>query len=206
MPSFQASLDNQAQDLKKPRRSDRISSQTEAKAVTTPVKNTYLPTPLTHHESTATDIQKDVTVTPPEGRHTPASDEHPVYSSPPGDTQALSQFVYPPRAFADDVEDEAAEGVWGYLIPLDDKHSSALVLRKRTGCEPAEPGKKSDVIKTVLKNSLKTPSNSTPMTKGSPILPPGGYLIGRHPECGMLQFFAWCKIRYELTSKYRSGS
>lgn len=191
VPSSQASLDNQAQDLKKPRRSDRISSQTEARTATTPVKNTYLPTPLTHHESTATDIQKDVTATPPEGRHTPASDELPVFSSPPGDTQALSQFVYPPRAFADDVEDEAAEGVWGYLIPLDDKHSNALVLRRRNGCQPAEIGKTSETIKTIAKNNLTTPSNSTPATaKGSPILPPGGYLIGRHPECGMLQSFA----------------
>ena len=82
-----------------------------------------------------TDIQKAVTVTP-EGRRTASSEDHlPVFSSPPGDTQALSQFVYPPRAFADDVEDEAAEGVWGYLIPLDDTVGQSLVLKKRNNCE-----------------------------------------------------------------------
>jgi len=64
-------LDSQLQDTKKPRRrSQRISSQIKANAEATPVENTYLPTPLTHHDSTATDFRKDLTATP-EGRHSP---------------------------------------------------------------------------------------------------------------------------------------
>lgn len=172
------SLDNQAQDPKKPRRrSERISSQVTA----TPVEKTYLPTPLTHHDSTATDLYKDVTATP-EGRHTPASE---IFSSPPGDTQALSQFVYPPRAFADDVEDEATEGVWGYLIPVDNV-GKPLVLRKRNNCETS-PCTKPAKTKTATSNkSTKSQSKSLKKrdSKDSPALPPSGYLIGRHPECG----------------------
>src|SRR5436190_8678185 len=125
---------NQSQDLKKPRRSPRISSQSQ---LTKP----YLPSPLTHQESTETELHKEATVTPPEGRpsqlrhHSPVSAETMMpFSSPPGDTQALSQFVYPPRALADDVEDEAAEGVWGYLIPLDARFGNALVLKRRENC------------------------------------------------------------------------
>ncbi|KAL2837514.1 cytochrome P450 [Aspergillus pseudoustus] len=152
---------------KKPRRSQRISSQQQSQ---TPVIQNYLPTPLTHHDSTATDVRKDVTATPPSQarRRSPSdSDIYQALSSPPGDTQALSQFVYPPRAFADDVEDEAAEGVWGYLIPLDDKVRDSLVLRKRDSCEDGS-------IKKSAQKTSKTPSRR-----------PGGYLVGRHPECDL---------------------
>jgi len=100
-------------------------------------------------------------------------DQTPISSEPPEDTQpedtqAFSQFVYPPRAFADEVEDEKAEGVWGYLIPLDDAVQSALPLTKRDSCEG--PRNKGD--KGQGRNGKKG------------ICRPGGYLIGRHPECG----------------------
>ncbi|KAJ5674848.1 serine/threonine-protein kinase chk2 (cds1) [Penicillium maclennaniae] len=133
-----ASIDADSSDLKKPRRSQRISSQQET--LETPVDRDYLPTPLTDARSTATDIPNEVTATPPDSpsHHRQQSPTHVNFSqglsSPPGDTQALSQFVYPPRAFADEVEDESGEGVWGYLIPLDDKVSAAFVLKKRDGC------------------------------------------------------------------------
>ncbi|KAL1983921.1 hypothetical protein VTN96DRAFT_9774 [Rasamsonia emersonii] len=181
------SLDNDSQDQKKPRRSERISSQSGAKA-TTPVNKTYLPTPLTHHDST-TDVQKEVTATPAEGCHTPTSDEQPpAFSSPPGDTQTLSQFVYPPRGFADEVEDEAAEGVWGYLIPLDDKFGHALVLKKRSSCEPTEPGRSSGRNGNPANKSVKNSQRSgkTTETKISQNFPPSGFLIGRHPECDLV--------------------
>ena len=35
--------------------------------------------------------------------------------------------------------DEEAEGVWGYLIPLDASAGDTLVLRKRTACPAPEP-------------------------------------------------------------------
>ncbi|EEA25857.1 cell-cycle checkpoint protein kinase, putative [Talaromyces marneffei ATCC 18224] len=173
----------------KPRRSERLASQTETTTVAkTPVKNTYLPTPLTHHDSTATDIQKAVTITPEGHRIASPEDSLPVFSSPPGDTQALSQFVYPPRAFADDVEDEAAEGVWGYLIPLDDKAGHALVLKKRNSCDNGSCGQTdreatSSPSRTSKKQS-KTPKKLD--SSKSPAYPPGGYLIGRHPECDLV--------------------
>lgn len=75
------------------------------------------------------------------------------------------------------MEDEAAEGVWGYLIPLNDKVRQTLVLRKRDGCRDGEGKAK----------SAKVPQHQTkdPKSKSSHDLgPPGGYLIGRHPECG----------------------
>ncbi|RJE23273.1 serine threonine-protein kinase Chk2 [Aspergillus sclerotialis] len=174
------SADNRGQDVKKPRRSQRISSQTESQH--TPISQGYLPTPLTNHGSTATDIRDESTATPPRAtsqtRRRSLSNSEPVQasSSPPGDTQAFSQFVYPPRAFADEVENEAAEGVWGYLIPLNDKIKHALVLRKRDGCRNrlgrAKDGK--DALRQT-RDSKDKPSHD----QG----PPSGYLIGRHPEC-----------------------
>lgn len=170
-------MDADSQDLKKPRRSQRISSQQDPQE--TPIDQEYLPTPLTHGHSTATDIRNEVTATPPDSpsRTRPQSSPQPdlsqVVSSPPGDTQALSQFVYPPREFADEVDDEDAEGVWGYLIPLDDKVSGTFVLRKRDSCE-----NRADSAKN--KSAKKSPAH-----KQSSGRAPGGYLVGRHPECGM---------------------
>jgi serine/threonine-protein kinase Chk2 len=172
---FQASVDADS-DLKKPRRSQRISSQQEP--LETPIDRDYLPTPLTDGRSTATDIRNEVTATPPGSPSHPRqqSPNHAEFSqglsSPPGDTQALSQFVYPPRAFADEVEDESAEGVWGYLIPLDDKVSGAFVLKKRDGCAGRDETPKDKSTKRSL--ARKQGNNRAP----------GGYLVGRHPECG----------------------
>lgn len=175
------------QKLQKPRRSDRLASQTGTTAVTkTPVKNNYLPTPLTHHGSAATDIPSAVTTTPEPRPHASPDESLPAFSSQPGDTQALSQFVYPPRAFADDVEDEAAEGVWGYLIPLDDKSGNALVMKKRNSCESGSCAQTTrEATSSPSRSSKKQPKTSkkTESTKSS-AYPPGGYLIGRHPECG----------------------
>ncbi|KAL4761683.1 CAMK family serine/threonine-protein kinase [Aspergillus foveolatus] len=161
--------DRESQDQKKPRRSERISSQQQSQ---TPVIQSYLPTPLTHHDSTATDLRNEMTATPPSQARPPSPSD---LGSPPGDTQALSQFVYPPRAFADDVEDEAAEGVWGYLIPLDDKVRDALVLRKRDGCDAKPTKEQSSKERKSKESSAKHAANRLP----------GGYLIGRHPECDL---------------------
>ncbi|KAL5335244.1 cytochrome P450 [Aspergillus crustosus] len=173
--------DHDQQDQKKPRRSQRISSQQQSQ---TPVIQSYLPTPLTHLDSTATDLRKEITATPPiQARLQSPSDSENIYqslSSPPGDTQALSQFVYPPRAFADEVEDEAAEGVWGYLIPLDDKVQDALVLRKRDSCEDEPSSSKSKPKKASQKQGKDYTTKQVPGRR------PGGYLVGRHPECDLV--------------------
>lgn len=163
----QGNPETDSQDQKKPRRSQRISSQLQLE---TPIDDDYLPTPLTHANSTATDIRKEVTATPPDSpSHAPDFSQN--VSSPPGDTQALSQFVYPPRAFADEVDDESAEGVWGYLLPLDDNVSEPFVLKKRDNC--AERDRKS-----------KSRNGQAP----------GGYLIGRHPECGKHSICDWIEL------------
>ncbi|KAJ6106732.1 hypothetical protein N7512_010249 [Penicillium capsulatum] len=171
-----ASVDADSQDLKKPRRSQRISSQIQPHE--TPIDDEYLLTPLTHANSTATDLRNEVTATPPESpsqgrRRSPSNPEFSqALSSPPGDTQALSQFVYPPRAFADD-EDEDAEGVWGYLLPLDDKVNGAFVLKHRNGC--SGQNEESQERRAKKPESRKSASSR----------PPGGYLVGRHPECDL---------------------
>jgi serine/threonine-protein kinase CHEK2 len=118
-----------------------------------------------------------VTATPPKGRqgqgHQPPSSliEAQGFSSPPQDTQAFSQFPNVPSAFGE-VENEAEEGVWGYLIPLDQKYGKSLVLSKHNTCpnETEQDGSKSE---------------ETPRTKAKAAAA-GGYLIGRHPECGKL--------------------
>ena len=184
------------QDAKKPRRSERISSQLQS----TPLKEngkSYLPSPLTHQASTATEEYKELTASPQPSqlRHrTPplSSPVHPSQglSSPPGDTQALSQFLVPPKSIAYEVEDEEAEGVWGYLVPLDDVFGKTLVCRSRAACPAPYPS--GDFGRGTTKRAKgQTRSNyvkeEIAYEKEKRVLgfPSGGYLIGRHPECGM---------------------
>lgn len=144
----------------------------------------YLPSPLTHEESTATELQNETTVAPFEGRRSQFRHHTPVaelpFSSPPGDTQALSQFVYPPRALADEVDDEAAEGIWGYLIPLDDKFGDPLVLKKRDPCS-SPAGRQANRRNGASRSKRGKTQLETPASQDHT----GGYLIGRHSECGM---------------------
>ncbi|PYH97002.1 serine/threonine-protein kinase Chk2 [Aspergillus ellipticus CBS 707.79] len=177
------STNNDSQFLKKPRRSQRIDSQSKSQAID---NQSYLPTPVTQQHSTTTDVVKEATATPSSPnqmsqRYPPSNSEHSQSSPSPDDTQAFSQFVYPPRAFADEVEDEAAEGVWGYLIPLDDKVRHAMVLRKRGGCE----GRKHSESNA---NSKKGAHKSTDYAdkSGTSFQSPCGYLIGRHHECDLV--------------------
>lgn len=62
--------------------------------------------------------------------------------------------------------------MWGYLIPLDQKYGKSLVLRNRNVCpdETEQDGK-------------GPKEEETPRTRAKGT---GGYLIGRHPECGKL--------------------
>ncbi|BAE60238.1 unnamed protein product [Aspergillus oryzae RIB40] len=178
------STDHDSQDLKKQRRSQRTTDQDQSQ--TTPVNQSYLPTPLTQQNSTTTDVTKEVTASPGASSQvrcqTPLnSDSLQTFSSPPGDTQAQSQFVYPPRAFADEVEDEAAEGVWGYLIPLDEKVRRPLVLRKRDSCEGHADAKSKGKAGKATRRQDKSSED-----KQAKIHPPGGYLVGRHPECDLV--------------------
>lgn len=194
--SVQASAGEKEQDSKKPRRSQRISSQVQ----TTPLDNkSHLPSPLTHQGSTATEDYKELTVSPSEGRpsqirhRTPAasSPPNPGLSSPPGDTQAFSQFPHLKVPLSHEVEDEEAEGVWGYLVPIDSVFGETLVLRTRASCPAPYPDK--DFGKGTKKRgkgaggtNYRKEEVDYEANKRKLGFPSGGYLIGRHPECGKI--------------------
>jgi serine/threonine-protein kinase Chk2 len=80
---------------------------------------------------------------------------------------------------SDDVTNEAEEGVWGYLIPLDQQYGKPLVLRKRNIC-PLPDGTEED-SKDNDKDEDGNANDQETKSKGGSS---GGYLIGRHPECG----------------------
>ena len=169
-------------EVKKPRRSERLSVP-DPKA---PVVKNLLPSPITHQESTdSSQAYKEVTATPPGGRpsqirhRTPdRSPELPsVLSSPPQDTQAFSQFANPKTALSEYVKDEEKEGVWGYLIPLNAEYKEPLILKKRSSC-PEVP------VLDKLGEASDPGSAKKGADAGKEGHASGGYLIGRHPECG----------------------
>ena len=120
----------------------------------------------------------DSTATPPSKARTSPKPEPPQgsRSTPLESTQPLSQFVYPPGAFAEEVHDEEGEGVWGYLLPLDSKIERGLVLKERDGCQRPRSASKAK------SDGDKGPGKSS--EDGNKDGLPGGYLVGRHPECG----------------------
>jgi serine/threonine-protein kinase Chk2 len=175
-------------DPKKPRRSDRHQSPAES------LKNDQLPTPLTNKASNATDERG--TVTPPSQKNSDQSTRNlrspyavSGLSSPPTDTQPFSQFVYPPngaRPYA--VEDEEGEGVWGYLLPVDDASADTFVLRRRTMCPiPGSKIGRTTGTEKVNPKEYKNQEEEYEQAKADGGVVAGGYLIGRHPECGKLQ-------------------
>ena len=151
-----------------------------------------LPSPLTHHESIATEAAPNSRTTTPPSQIQPRSQ---VLSPPslrlsPGNndtqTQPLSQFIYPPIPFSYEVEDEEAEHVWGYLVPLDERSGDTLVLRKRTACSLPKyknVGGRPDSRKRVARDTYEKQELQHEKEKLEEH-PSSGYLIGRHPECG----------------------
>lgn len=211
---MQPSAGENEQDNKKPRRSERISSQVH----NTPLdKKSHLPSPLTHLESTTTEeYKKEGTVSPPDGRpsqirhRTPpvSSPPHPGLTSPPGDTQAFSQFTLRP-GLSHEVEDEEAEGVWGYLVPVDSVFGETLVLKSRNQCPAPFPNddfgkgsKRRGRGATRTMNYAKQEADYEAIKRARGF-PAGGYLIGRHPECGMI--IAIYRFTQRLIAR-RSGS
>ena len=192
-------------DTKKPRRSERISSQTP----TTPLKEkikSYLPSPLTHQESTKSEDYKEVTASPPEGRPSQIRHRTPPISppalhtqglsSPPSDTQAFSQLLKPPERPSWEVDDEQGEGVWGYLVPVDPVFGERLVCRARAACPAPYPssrfGKGAKPRGKAQKESINYLEEEKQYEADKRVLgfPAGGYLIGRHLECGTQIFRA----------------
>ncbi|KAK5936700.1 serine/threonine protein kinase [Knufia obscura] len=206
------------EDIKKPRRSARLSqSPAEApvqqeKKIKTPIGTKPYPSPLTHAESTATTTtvdHQDRTASPPNFKPNQLRDQvtpesSPILtglSSPPQDTQLLSQFVYPPRDLGDELEDE--EGVWGFLIPVDPDVGHKLVMRRRAFC-PA-PTRALEISRNTTKsrkvtnpNGLVEAEQDYEQEKQDVGFPAGGYLIGRHPECDVRLDFGTISNRHCL--------
>lgn len=80
--------------------------------------------------------------------------------------------------------------MWGYLVPLD-KFGETLVLRRRTACSTQGSmkvtgieEKRKDPIENAGDTYLKEEQQFEADKEKT--LPSGGYIIGRHRECGML--------------------
>jgi serine/threonine-protein kinase Chk2 len=187
---------------KKPRRSGR--NQSPSKDPNAHLKHGQLPSPITQMGSTVTDEGEEGTVTPPSRRtqstipsqaRSPPAGVHGL-SSPPQDTQPFSQFVSN-KTYA--VDDEEGEGVWGYLVPTDSRSGDVLVLRRRTACPVPQSmvGRTSGRDK-VSKKTFQKQEEDYEKEKVEHGVTAGGYLIGRHPECGE---FPQCVPSYKSFDK-----
>lgn len=97
--------------------------------------------------------------------------------------------MYPPQPpISYEVEDEEAEGVWGYLLPLSNNAGlklDALVLRRRAACPVPQSRVGPRLERGKVKNKdYKKQEEDYEQEKAVNGVPAGGYLIGRHPECG----------------------
>ena len=192
---FQGSLPDEAAETKKPRRSGRLSSQLTANANDTdktPVKkDNQLPSPLTRGATDgSSDMNRESTPTPADARtedETTPRFQSQGLSSPPQDTQPLSQFAERHPVFTEDAQEEEEEGVWGYLVTLDPRYGDKpIVLKRRSACPlpdsiaaaaNGEADKKGDAPETVREEEAYERTKINGVASG-------GYLVGRHPECG----------------------
>lgn len=185
-------------ESKKPRRSARLSAPGAEAEDEGKVKQGQLPSPVTHQDSATTDDHAteqtgtpDSRATKYQARATPPSDPPPPLSqrnglgglsSPPNDTQAYSQFL-PPPPVSYEVENEEAEGVWGYLVPTVG-FEDPLVLKKRAACPvPFDKYSRPTGDKKVPRKKYKEDEEQYEQDKEVNGVPAGGYLVGRHPEC-----------------------
>jgi hypothetical protein len=156
------------------------------------LKQGQLPSPVTQKESTASsaaDGFKEGTATPPPQARAVRSPRGPAgLSSPPSDTQAFSQFVYPPESRTYAVADEEGEDVWGYLVPIDDHSGKVMVLRRRDACPvPQALVGQASGHDCVPRREFTRQEEHYEEEKTEHGINAGGYLIGRHRECGTLR-------------------
>lgn len=200
------------------RRSERLSSQrTDPKAhKKTPVDTKQqLPSPVTHVSADDSGtLFKEGTATPPEGRPSqvlPRGEEaysqlqafSQGFSSPPQDTQAFpSQLIDSNEPYSKEVKDETKEGVWGYLFPMNTQYGGkCVVMKKRAACPM--PDTVEDVVpKKKGKQALREEEVSYEETKKNGV-PSGGYLIGRHPECGKWTLYNGAVLQPQLLRWHR---
>ncbi|OAA73983.1 Serine/threonine-protein kinase domain protein [Cordyceps fumosorosea ARSEF 2679] len=192
-------------ESKKPRRSDRISAEDRdapngaAKDKTPVSRDNHLPSPLTTDATYGSSDAKELTPTPAGAKTvdetTPRKTEDDyaqlqALSSPPQDTQPVSQLLDKHLEFDVDAQDSTEEGVWGFLVPLDAKYGDKpKVLKKRCACPP------NDSIKSATNAEKKDNVRETPPAiheeeayERTQIggIASRGYLIGRHPECDVV--------------------
>lgn len=90
------------------------------------------------------------------------------------------------RAYA--VDDEEAEEVWGYLVPFDDHAGKVTVLRRRDACPvPTTRVGRTNGRDPVAQGEYKRQEEDYEQEKADYGINAGGYLIGRHRECGRLR-------------------
>lgn len=174
------------------------------------IKQGQLPSPITNKASTASDGYKERTESPPKARPSQVNGSQAVrsprgpggLSSPPSDTQPFSQFVYPPgnRTYA--VDDEEGEEVWGYLVPTGDHAADEpMVLRRREGC-PVPQDLVGKAKGRTSRGEYKDQEEHYEDAKQENGVPAGGYLIGRHRECG--RFCVTLHVSTTLLTLHRS--
>jgi len=91
-----------------------------------------------------------------------------------------------PAPYSYEVKDEEAEGVWGYLVPLQGVPGTqdTLVLKRRAACPLPGTSTRADGRHQVSADQYIQEEGSIEQEKVSKGVPAGGYLIGRHNECG----------------------
>ncbi|KAG9256940.1 SMAD/FHA protein kinase [Emericellopsis atlantica] len=180
-------------ESKKARRSDRLTKPGEGDKTPVTKNKQQLPSPVTQLTS-GEDTKERSPSRQVGGASTPRKPEElhelsQALSSPPQDTQPLSQFVEPNAvALAEEEEDEIQEGVWGYLVPLDPKYGDRPMVLKRRGACP-KPSKEMTADKKASSRQGKPDTlGDEEAYEKSKIgnAPSGGYLIGRHPECDVI--------------------
>ncbi|KAK5709372.1 serine/threonine protein kinase [Elasticomyces elasticus] len=174
---------------KKPRRSARLDPDL---ANENGMKGGPLPSPVTRQETSDTENYNTGTATPPEQPEprTPQSSppkqlsqfKNGLSSPMPEDTQPYSQFLAP-APISYEVQDEEAEGVWGYLIPITGVQEP-LVLKVRGTCPvPGDHNGKKCGIERVPKQHWRKKEEEYEVEKSKNGIPAEGYILGRHPEC-----------------------
>lgn len=173
---------------KKPRRSARLSEAVQQlpSPVTGQESLDTLDTALSHHDSPSPSPALEDHEHRQRTPEISTSTDLLAMSSPGQDTQTtavLSQFIPPSQRISDEVEDEAAEGVWGYLTPMSGTNYRTLVLKKRTACPMPDATQVAGDKENIPRNNLEAEEEAYEETKEKGVAS-GGYLIGRHPECG----------------------
>ncbi|KAK4958533.1 serine/threonine protein kinase [Elasticomyces elasticus] len=173
---------------KKPRRSARLDPDL---ANENGMKGGPLPSPVTRQETSDTENYNTGTATPPEQPEprTPQSSppkqlsqfKNGLSSPMPEDTQPYSQFLAP-APISYEVQDEEAEGVWGYLIPITGVQEP-LVLKVRGTCPvPGNHNGKKCGTERVPKQHWRKKEEEYEVEKSKNGVPAEGYILGRHPE------------------------